>query len=89
MFFFDKEGLIHICFYHNNRADETAHHFLIECQAHEHAQHGLRMILGQKSMSIKHLLGKSDMMKMLLDYVAATGRLKTIFGDVSSPPLLD
>ena len=56
-----------------HRADETAHHFLIKCQAHKHAQHGLRMILGRKSMSIKHLLGKSDTMEMLLDYVAATG----------------
>ena len=60
-----------------HRADETANHFLIECRAHEHTRHGLR-ILGRKSTCIKHLLGRSDM-KMLLDYVAATSATQDNF----------
>jgi ribonuclease HI len=69
-----------------HRADETTHHFLFDCRAHEHARYGLRRKLGRKATSIKELLGKPDSMVALLRYVAATERLKGTFGDVSPPP---
>jgi hypothetical protein len=68
------------------RADESTHHFLFECRTYEHARHVLRRKLGRKSTSVRELLGKPEPMLALLRYVAATGRLKGTFGDVSPPP---
>jgi ribonuclease HI len=68
-----------------NRADETVHHFLFDCRAHEHARSRLRHTLGRKSKSLTDLLGTPESMKTLMEYVARTERLKATFGDVSPP----
>jgi ribonuclease HI len=65
------------------RTDETVHHYLFECRAHEHARHGLRRKLGSKANSVKEVLGSKKGMIAALRYVAATSRLKDVFGDVA------
>jgi ribonuclease HI len=65
------------------KADETVHHYLFDCRAHEHARHGLRGRLGSKAKSAKVLLGSKKGMAALLCYVAATKRLAGAFGDVT------
>jgi hypothetical protein len=67
------------------RADETVHHFLFDCRAHEHARSRLRHSLGRKSKSLSDLLGRTESRKTLLEYVARTEPLKVTFGDVSPP----
>jgi hypothetical protein len=56
-----------------NKADETVHHLLFECHTHEHACHGLRRKLGRKATSIKELLGEPKSMRVLIEFIAATG----------------
>jgi hypothetical protein len=64
-------------------AEESIHHFLFDCRAHEHARAGLRRKLGRKSKSLRDLLGNQKAMKATLTYVAATKRLYSLFGDVT------
>jgi hypothetical protein len=64
-------------------AEESVHHYLLECRAHEHARVGLRRKLGRRSKSMKELLGSHKAMAATLAYVAATKRLQAAFGDVT------
>jgi hypothetical protein len=66
-------------------ADESVHHYLFDCRAHEHARIMLRRKLGRRSKSLKDLLGDRKAMRATLVYVANTRRLQSIFGDVTPP----
>jgi hypothetical protein len=67
-------------------AEESVHHYLFECRAHEHARVGLRRRLGQRSKSMKELLGSHKAMVATLAYVATTKRLQAVVGDVTPHP---
>jgi hypothetical protein len=70
-------------------AEESIHHYLFDCQAHEHARVILRRKLGRRSKSLKDLLGDQKAMRATLAYVANTGRLHSLFSDVTPLPIQD
>ena len=69
-----------------NRSDETVHHYLFECRAHEHARAELSRKLRRDAKSIRILLNTEKGIHAVLQYVTSTKRLKSIFGDVPPPP---
>ena len=66
-------------------ADKTIHHYLLDCLRHAYEHHGLGWAMGQNSRSIWHLLGTWHAYKLVLTYVCATGRFKSIYGDLPMP----
>ena len=54
--------------------EETVHHYLFDCPAHEHARFALRCKLGRLSKSLHHILRSQKELKPLLHYVNETGR---------------
>ena len=70
-------------------AEESIHHYLFDCQAHEHARITLRRKLGHRSKSLKDLLSDQKAMRATLTYVANTRRLHSLFGDVTPLPIQD
>src|SRR6266481_3822238 len=61
---------------------ETIHHFLFECPAHAHAQHGLARTTGRHSRSLQYLLGDQQAFGPILKYMRETGHLKAMYGDL-------
>ena len=64
------------------RREETVHHFLFDCPAHEHARFKLGCKLGRLSKSLWYILGSQKAFKLLIHYVNETGR----FRDNPEPP---
>ena len=56
--------------------EETVHHFLFDCPAHDHARFKLGRKLGRLSKSIRCVLGSCKALEPLLLYVHETGRLR-------------
>ena len=56
--------------------EETVHHYLFDCPAHEHARFALRRKLGRLSKSLRHVLGSRKALQPLLHYVKETGRFR-------------
>ena len=63
-------------------ADETVHHYLLDCPGFTHECHSLAQAMGQNSKSMQHLLGNWCAYKALLKYVRTTGRFKDTYGDL-------
>ena len=55
--------------------EETVHHFLFDCPAHDHARFKLGHKLGRLSKSIRCVLGSHKALEPLLLYIHETGRL--------------
>ena len=55
--------------------EETVHHFLFDCPAHEHARFKLGHKFGRLSKSLRYILGTWKVLKPLLLYVHETGHL--------------
>ena len=55
------------------QGDETVHHFLFECPAHQHARFDLGRALGLQSKSLCYLLNSKKALKLLLQFVNETG----------------
>lgn len=62
---------------------ESVKHFILDCPAYAREGTWMRRKLGRSAYSIKALMTQGNSMKALLGYVGRTGRLKSIFGDVS------
>ena len=62
---------------------ETVHHFLFECPAFTHAQHGLARATGQYLKSLRYILGNQDAFGPVMKFVRDLGWLKTTYGDLS------
>ena len=58
------------------RDDETVHHFLFDCPAHQHARSDLGHVLGRHSKSLRYLLGNKAALKPLLHFLNETGRFR-------------
>ena len=50
-------------------ANETVHHYLLDCLGFVHEQHSLAQAMGRNSKSMQHLLGNWRAYKALLKYV--------------------
>jgi len=68
-----------------NDAQESVHHFLIKCPAYTRQRNLLRHKLGARANHVKNLLNDPKCVKPMLEFVARTRRLETVFGDVSPP----
>jgi len=68
-----------------NDAQESVHHFLIKCPAYTRQRNLLRHKLGVRANHVKNLLNDPKCVKPMLEFVARTRRLETVFGDVSPP----
>ena len=53
--------------------EETVHHYLFDCPAHEQARFALRRKLGRLSKSLRHVLGSQKALQPLLLYMNETG----------------
>ena len=71
------------------QSEESVHHFLYECRAYCHARVKMLRKLGHKASSTRHLLSTEGGIQEVLKYAAETERLRSIFGDVPQPLLLD
>ena len=67
-------------------ADETVHHYLLDCPGYVHERHSLARAMGHNSKSMRHLLGNWRAYKALLQYIRATGRFKDTYGDLPARP---
>lgn len=74
---------------HCNDADESVRHFIFFCRGHRVARRHAMVALGAEPFNAEILFSTRDGVKVLLDYVNETGRLRTIFGDVNSTNLLE
>lgn len=72
------------CSLQNRHIPELVKHFIFECPAYAKERFWMRGKLGRKVFSLKELLTKEKHMKVLLNYVGKTKRLKKAFGDVTS-----
>ena len=68
-----------------NTAQESVHHFLLQCPAYIRQRNVLQHKLGSRANHVKNLLNDPNCVKPLLEYVALTRRLETVFGDESPP----
>src|SRR6266481_1923633 len=66
---------------------ETVHHFLFNCLSHAHARHDLARTLGHKSKSLRYILGDQEAFGSMLKFMRATGRLKSVYGELSDKSL--
>lgn len=72
------------CSLQNRHIPELVKHFIFECPAYAKEWFWMRGKLGRKAFSLKELLTKEKYMKVLLNYVGKTKRLKKAFSDVTS-----
>jgi ribonuclease HI len=68
------------------RQDETVEHFLLHCPAHHAARSTLTDRTGPDSRNIKKLLAKPEYLPHLFRFIAATERMRQIFGDIPDLP---
>jgi hypothetical protein len=68
------------------RADETVHHFLALCPAHNHARRNLLQAAHLPFIDTSALLSTKILLPHLLRYIAQTKRLKSIYGDLKALP---
>ncbi|KAF5374121.1 hypothetical protein D9615_008851 [Tricholomella constricta] len=71
------------------RQEETVRHLIHDCRHYNDARHDRFAAIGRDSHSTEALFGTRDGLIVLLQYVADTGRLTLIFGDVSPSNLID
>ncbi|KAH7918443.1 hypothetical protein BV22DRAFT_978405, partial [Leucogyrophana mollusca] len=62
--------------------DETIHHYFFDCPQYVREWHRLSTTLRCNALSISYMLSKADAIPALLDYINATGRFKSTFGEV-------
>ncbi|KAH7916939.1 hypothetical protein BV22DRAFT_970327, partial [Leucogyrophana mollusca] len=65
--------------------EETVHHFLIACPAHQRQRDALIRALGRKANSLPALLSDEKCTSALFKYIASTRRFEQTFGDVTPP----
>ncbi|KAG2043553.1 hypothetical protein BDR03DRAFT_941697 [Suillus americanus] len=65
--------------------EETAHHFLIECPHYQHEHHSMMNALGCQASSLPFLLTNPNAAPHLVEYVNATGRMRSVLGEVPLP----
>ena len=75
-----------LCLQCPNNCVETVHHFLFDCPKYARERHALRIKLGQKALSISHLLASKHAQQELFTFINKTQRLKAVFGDILIPP---
>ena len=75
-----------LCLQCTNNCPETVHHFLFDCPKYVRERHDLRIKLGQKALSIGHLLANKHAQQAFFTFVNKTQRLKAVFGDIPTPP---
>jgi hypothetical protein len=68
------------------RGDKTVLHYLIHCPAHANARVELHRLGGRSSRDIAKLLSKPKLLPLLFQFVAQSGRFRTVFGEL---PLLE
>ncbi|KAF5317968.1 hypothetical protein D9619_012015 [Psilocybe cf. subviscida] len=66
--------------------EETVDHFIMHCPVHNTPRTQLLRGLNQSQRNITHLLTTKELRTRLLNYVAATGRMRSVYGDI---PTLD
>jgi hypothetical protein len=70
---------------HCGNIDESVFHYLTICSHYQHECYLVAHALGCRAMSISFLLSDPDAMPHLVQYVNATGRLRSTFGEVPLP----
>lgn len=72
---------------HCGDAEESVTHFIFFCRSHREARRHAMEALGDEEYNAESIFSTRAGVKALLDFVNETGRLKKIFGDVSSENL--
>jgi hypothetical protein len=69
----------------NQQVAETVKHFLFECPTYRQQRHTMEVKLGRNSRDLKTILQNEKHTKLLIQYVARTGRLKHSLGNLEDP----
>ena len=70
-------------------APETVYHFLVECSTYSLHRAVHFAPLGRADRTLKRLLTSERALRPLLEFVNATGRLRPVFGALSTIPQED
>jgi hypothetical protein len=65
------------------RFNETIHHFLILCPAHQNAWRTMIQAAGRDATSLTRLLSDPELLSHLFCFIGRSGRLRSVFGDVT------
>ncbi|KAJ6596047.1 hypothetical protein B0H10DRAFT_1659825, partial [Mycena sp. CBHHK59/15] len=65
-----------------HQVEETVIHYLLHCPAHANARAELHRIGGRDSRVLEKLLTKSKLLPLLFQFIARTGRFRTVFGEI-------
>ena len=68
------------------RFDETVAHFLLFCPAHEHARRIMHNAIGRDAGNLKKIINTPDYLRHLFRFVASTGCLRAMFGEIPELP---
>lgn len=66
--------------------DETVHHYLLRCPAHQNARRTLRTRGGRDAENMTKLLSKPKLFPALFAYIASSGRFRSIYGNFAPLP---
>ncbi|KAG2062701.1 hypothetical protein BDR04DRAFT_1039909, partial [Suillus decipiens] len=65
--------------------EESIHHLLIDCPHYQCEYHSLMNALGHQASSIPFLLTDPNTTEHLVKFINATGRLRSVLGEVLLP----
>ncbi|KAJ7867747.1 hypothetical protein B0H14DRAFT_2225202, partial [Mycena olivaceomarginata] len=64
------------------REDETVLHYLMHCPAHANARAEMHRVGVRPSRDITKLLSRPKLLQLLFQFIARSGRYRTVFGDL-------
>jgi hypothetical protein len=64
------------------REDETVLHYLMHCPAHANARAEMHRVGGRPSRDITKLLSRPKLLPLLFQFIARSGRYRTVFGEL-------
>ncbi|KAJ7110871.1 hypothetical protein C8R44DRAFT_883338 [Mycena epipterygia] len=65
-----------------HRVDETVLHYLLHCPAHSNAREELQRLSGRDAHVIEKLLTQEKLLPLLFQFIACSGRFRTVFGEI-------
>jgi hypothetical protein len=62
--------------------DKSVQHYILHCPAHQQARQQLRNNIGGRDISLKNLFAKSELMRVLFQYVTTIQRFRSVYGNI-------
>ena len=81
-----KRSVTPLCLQCTDNCPETIHHFLFDCPKYARERHNMRIKLGQKALSVGHLLASKHAQQELFTFINKMQRFKAVFSGIPIPP---